>query len=42
MLAFSGDNKALTVADCTISFKRSRYSNRAVSNSIITVMALLL
>ena len=34
MLAFLGDFIALTVADCT---KRSRYSNRAVSNSNLTV-----
>ena len=40
MLAFWGDNKAITArkyADCTIPWKRLRYSNRAVSNSIITV-----
>ena len=36
-MCVSSDYKALTVgksADCTIPFKRSRYSNRAVRNSI--------
>jgi len=33
MLAFWGDNEALTAADCTNLSKRSRYFNRAVGNS---------
>ena len=35
MLAFWGNNEALTAADCTNLSKRSRYSNREVSNSNI-------
>ena len=37
MLSFWGNNEALTAAVGTNPSKRSRYSNRAVSNSNITV-----
>ena len=37
MLVFWGNNEVLTAADCTNPSKRSRYSNRAVSNFIVTV-----
>ena len=37
-----GNNEVLTTVDCTNPSKRSRYSNRIVSNSIITVTKPLL
>ena len=42
MLAFWGNNEALSAAYCTNLSKRLRYSNRAVSNSNATVTKPLL
>ena len=42
MLAFWGDKEDLTAGDCTTLSKRLRYSNRAISNSNVTVAKLLL
>jgi len=35
-MAFQGGDEALTTTDCTNLLKRSRYSNKAVSNSYIS------
>ena len=35
-MAFQGGDEALTTTDCTNTLKRSRYSNKAVSNSNIS------